>query len=312
VLFPNYPAADYRPNTGLVNGYLQYLGEREGDHQEELKEYSKQHLRHIAIRIGRGCLVAFNNNVQAAQRRFRRAKRDLAPAVASEQRDTKIGRTAVHLHLLADLLENRDSLEESTRIRREMHGKTVEDIQQLQSGITRIVSSSDYRGGTRGEMGHLRGTLAQRVALGLITRYAHPWLMAAPSLIHHDNGEIKRHNYDMLVVESMPSNPEPQAYKVQVKTDCAGLCCDRPERRRPQQQYNEDIIIVSACCDLQRGDDRDTALSNFRAADLLVKEYAGEASEEEVRELDAFSDSLILSITMGDERRMGSLPLEQV
>lgn len=262
------------------------------------------------MRIGRGCLVAVNNNARAAGRLFRRAMRDTEPAIKPSKRASHIGRAAIQLHLMASLLDQHNDLGASTRIRQEIHKETVGDIRQLHDLLTgknipRLRAEKlDARG--------IKGELAQKVALGLITRYAHPWLMATPSLLHHDNGKVKANNYDMLVVESMPDH-EAQAYKVQVKTACAGLCCDQTRKQRerplPQRNYNEDVVVISACCDLQRGDHRDVNLINFRAADLLVKEHEGLATTDEISELDGFSDSLILSITMGDERRMGTIPL---
>ncbi len=163
----------------------------------------------------------------------------------------------------------------------------------------------------RGYEGNLRGELSQLVTLGLLSRYAHPWVMALPSLIHHDNGKAHRNNYDVLLTETMPSQAQPQHYKLQVKTECVGLCCDRPEpKRRPQKEYSSDIILVSACCDLQRGDKRDTSLQNFYAAELLIKEYDETATPDEIIELDDYTNSLLLSVTMSDERRMGRLPME--
>jgi hypothetical protein len=204
------------------------------------------------------------------------------------------------------MLDQHDDLEMTTKIRQTMHTETIEDMKYLHGFLK--WSSTQPKHSAQAKLGEVRGELAQKVALGLITRYAHPWLMAAPSLLHHDNGTVKSFNYDMLVVEALPQHQD-QSYKVQVKTACAGLCCDRPERRIPQQSYNQDVVIVSACCDLQRGDERDTGLVDFRAADLLTKEYEGTATTEEIHELDAFSDSLILSITMGDERRLGALSI---
>lgn len=305
--FPNYPTTEYRPSTNLVKGYLTYLGENEPDHRQELDKHSRRHLRSIAVRIGRGCIAAVNNNAKAAQRIFRRARKDAEPAVVPARRATRIGRTAIQLHHIADMLDQHDNLEATEKIRQTMHTETVNDVKYLHRFL--VWSSALAHSPPPAKLGEVKGELAQKVALGLITRYAHPWIMATPSLLHHDNGTVRSFNYDMLVAESMPNNWETQSYKVQVKSACAGLCCDRPERRTPQKQYNEDIAIVSACCDLQRGDDRDVNLVNFRAADLLVKEHDGTATTDEIHELDAFSDSLILSITMGDERRMGLIPL---
>jgi hypothetical protein len=231
--------------------------------------------------------------------------RDSEPAIKPVRRASPIGRAAVHLHLIADLLDQHQDLHASTKLRQEMHAQAMEDVRHLHTRLKSTPKPSDADKQEQSRIGNIRGELAQKVALALITRYNHPYLMAAPSLLHHDNGTTKTSNYDMLVVESMPQQEKPNAYKVQVKTACAGLCCDRPERRIPQQNYNQDIIVVSACCDLQRGDDRNTDLVDFRAAHLLTREYEGTASDDEIHELDAFSDSLILSITMEDERRMG-------
>lgn len=307
--FPNYPNASYQPSTDLVNGYLTFLGENEPDHRGELDKYGRRHLRSVAVRIGRGCLIAVNNNAKAAQRLFRRAMRDSEPAIKPVRRSSHVGRAAVHLHLIADLLDQHQDLHSTTKLRQEMHAQAMEDVRHLHERLKSSAKPGEGDIREKSKLGNVRGELAQKVALALVTRYNHPYIMAAPSLLHHDNGTTKANNYDMLVVESMPGQEKANAYKVQVKTACAGLCCDRPERRIPQQQYNEDIIVVSACCDLQRGDDRKTDLVDFRAAHLLTREYEGTATTEEIHELDAFSDSLILSITMEDERRMGTLPL---
>ena len=103
----------------------------------------------------------------------------------------------------------------------------------------------------------------------------------------------------------MPGH-EVETYKLQVKCGCLGLCTHTGKPRITQSRYDKDITLVSACCDLQRGDDRSSELLDFRVADLLVRELDDDLSYEEVHELDSYTDSLILSVTMGDERRMGA------
>lgn len=293
----------------MVDQYVTFLGRSEADNRNEIEQFGTSHLRRIAMRIGRGCMIAASHNAKAAQKLFGRVVRELAPTIARPGRHSnRIGRAALQLHSIAMMLQERDNPSVFEQARRNIHSETVRGVKDAYTKLhqDRSAMKPTQRQGYEGE---LRGELSQTVALGLLTRYVHPWFMSLPSLIHHDNGKAHRNNYDILLIESMPRHPVTNAYKLQVKTACIGVCHDQPSMAHvPQQSYARDITLVSACCDLQRGDERDSSLQHFRAAELLIKEYDEAATLEEILELDSYTDSLLLSVTMGDERRMGQLP----
>lgn len=306
--YPNYPPAQYRkPTRNIVEGYVNFFGKYEADHRNDIDMFRPAHLRRIAMQIGRGCLVAADHNSKAAARIFARARRNLEPAVANPS--LRIGREAAQLDTIANMLQNRNNSEQVTAARESLHEQAVRDIRTIRRNQAVL---DDGVSPFRGPVAEMRGMLAQKVTLGLFTRYAHPYLMAVPALIHQDNGPQKRSNFDVLLVESMPGTEEISTYKLQIKCECLGLCTERKTQpwHRTQDDYDSDITLVSACCDLQRGDNRSRDLRDFRVADLLVKEFDGDITPDEVGELDGFTNSLILSVTMGDQRRMGTIGRE--
>ncbi len=71
---------------------------------------------------------------------------------------------------------------------------------------------------------------------------------------------------------------------------------------RRRQDYDENITLVSGCCDAQMTQPTDA--DNTSTMALLRLEYTNQATQEEVRRLDTLSNGLLMAIT-GDPHRKG-------
>lgn len=212
-----------------------------------------------------------------------------------------------------------------------LHKQTIRSIQEtLQAMPAR--NSHEFSDSERIAVGHL----TQLAALALLTRIKHPRLLAMPALPHQDrriNTTGKgTHNFDIGLFElpARYSDSEAsgaQVHKVQVKTACIGACSTeilskkpdvilrqtrRLQARRTRQQdatktilasYASDICLVSGCCDLGMGGDAWHA--NSPLAVKLVDEYQDKLNSREVRELDALTNKLLLTITDDTPRTKG-------
>jgi hypothetical protein len=305
--FPRYSTKSYRqPGTSVVDGYIDFYSKFETDNRTAIDALPVTNPRRISMRIGRGCLIAANGNGQAADKIFRRAQRDLQPVIDSPRRYTGVGHCALELDSTAHMLEVRGNAAAVAGTREMLHARTIDTIR----GLRAYLGPENDQRLSRPAMTHANGELVHRVALGLFTRYgAHPWELALPSLVHHDQGRVPKYNFDMLLVETGPDQPTTDTHKIQIKNRCIELCADPMSDPIDRGAYASDISFISGCCDLEmRGPARDP--QRFRVPDLLIKEADGEATTKEIRTLDILTDTVMLGLTMGDERRIGTAPLE--
>lgn len=186
------------------------------------------------------------------------------------------------------------------------------------------------------------GDVAHYTALGLLTRLRHPRLLALSALPHQDHRVtgFTSDNFDLTVIEvrdkeSLCNDDEAislgqvssaaTVHKVQVKRQCLGYCpheisvADPSEfldvlhaartisvHKQEKQQttkkaYATDISMISGCCDLDIHIARGRMTAPYTK--LLIAEAEGRANSQQVAELDALSNSLLLTITADPARR---------
>ena len=156
------------------------------------------------------------------------------------------------------------------------------------------------------------GYRTELATIALLERQMHPWVLSTSALPHHDKGAQKRgrknRNFDVLTTESMPVH-ETTYFRLQCKGDCLGVCQEfyktmlfeayeaRSRARNNIRGADDNIKEISGCCDLDLWNTEKIQTAKDPIA-LLVKESRGEASAEEVAELDALSSSLTLTASL--------------
>lgn len=213
-----------------------------------------------------------------------------------------------------------------------MHSVAIDTMSRAEHQYRRAVNVDKGEASSR-----FLGQMAHYTILSLLTRLGHPRLLAMSALPHHDYGNLRSRNFDVLLAESSPwdstgtshqpddTTPVFRVHKIQVKHGCLSYCeesrqladcadekyghtaideaASRMKRQRlARQDYDEDITLISGCCDAQATQPTDA--NNTSTMALLRLEYANQATQEEVRQLDTLSNGLLMAIT-GDPRRKG-------
>jgi hypothetical protein len=327
--YAKYPDTVYAdPATPLVDAYVGYIRAYEQhimppdqERQRQIKELPVGDTRRSAFLIGRACLLGKKGN-EVEKRLSQRAHTELTPSskvignrvLAAQQRN------------IARLVEGRDNEVRIAQVRANLHDAAMQTLQ-----TTSAKAMNRREGNSRQDV----GARTEARVLGSLTRLKHPWLLATSALEHHDRHQInhdsgkenKQRNFDILAVESRPSdhdNPGPFVYKAQVKSHCFGLCpipADNSlaERRAmldtriaarrqfayERTLYNPDISLISACCDFKPYED--STINGIDA--LLLTEYSNKASAADIAALDIVSNNVLLAIT-GDPSRRGTCDIE--
>lgn len=180
-----------------------------------------------------------------------------------------------------NLLQQRNNPNALAREQRAMHatvmGKLTKDLQLYASGGDSVPI----------------GTITERTALGLLSRYAHPWMLVVPALPHLDQGDMMhQQNFDICMAVNEAG--EQRGYMLQVKTDCCGRC-GLNGKKADTEGYTSNIQFVSGCCDLGLKDEDSKFCTDVPG--LLVKEFHGSATTEQVNYLDVLTDNLLFNIT---------------
>lgn len=136
------------------------------------------------------------------------------------------------------------------------------------------------------------GRMTELAALGLLTRYAHPWVLVAPSLPHHDSeATLTSRHYDIALAVGNKDNEE--LYTFQVKKGCSGRCGNHATYDYAKK-YQPHIQIVSGCCDLGIHTTWQGTVDD-RTVRLLVAEFDETASADDIHYLDSLTDNLIFN-----------------
>lgn len=141
-----------------------------------------------------------------------------------------------------------------------------------------------------------RATMSEYVTLGLLTRYAHPNMLAYPALQHHECDTDTPGHYDIGVIVNNPGNVI-ESNHIQVKLACFGICRGEAPSSKLQEfqaHYRPSVQLLSACCHLQafsRG------LNKDRLAHQLIAERLGTLDKTAIKQLDNTTDSFVLAMT---------------
>lgn len=141
-----------------------------------------------------------------------------------------------------------------------------------------------------------RGRLAEFTALGLLTRYAHPWILAAPALPHHesDGNRLAKH-FDIAV--SFGSSNGDESHALQIKSLCRQTRSRHyREFENKTKQYDHSIQIISGCCDLKLPVHPRLG-THAGTAQLLIDEFNDKVDDRTVAHLDKLTNDLIFNIS---------------
>ncbi|CAN5406292.1 hypothetical protein BH10PAT3_BH10PAT3_7200 [soil metagenome] len=138
-----------------------------------------------------------------------------------------------------------------------------------------------------------RGAITELTALGILTRYAHPWIIALPALPHHEADINTPDHFDIGI--ALQEGGRPEKYLLQVKTSCTGRCGCTP-RVRVDGKYASSIQLVSGCCDLGFKNSGYNP-ADFSVSRTLVAEFDELATNNDIKQLDVLSDNLLFNVT---------------
>lgn len=154
-----------------------------------------------------------------------------------------------------------------------------------------------------------RGKLAEYVFAGLLTRYAHPDMLAYLALPHHEENNDVAGHFDVGVIIRNPGG-DWDTYHLQSKAMCFGLCglgndTSTQKLEEYKSRYHPEVQLVSSCCHLG-ADDSGTKLQN--TARLLVREREGALAYDDIKLLDNVTDNLVFNMSF-DLLPRGTAPL---
>ncbi len=195
------------------------------------------------------------------------------------------------LHASIKFLNNHNEL---IRLQRKQHGIVVEELRTWDKNIA---NAGDYA--------RASGRMTELVALGLLNRYGHPWILAAPALPHHEGDATKvAKHFDIAL--AIGNQGDDEAYALQIKKACSGRCGETAYHHDQTHVYMPAIQIVSGCCDL--GIKTNEGMINSTVVDLLVAEYDERAAAADIKWLDELTDNLLFNIS-ADLLPRGTVPM---
>lgn len=257
--YPNLDSLERTPH--IVDGMISDIAYREQECVVRNAYRSSEYVR----QIGQQCLAVSDGNAVLT---------DIVPPVNLSPDEQLYER--VHM-----LMQSKEQPYKLARYQRKLHESTIGAL----NAWRREAKSP-----------HKWGRVVELTALASLTRYAHPAMLAYPSLSHHEQDTDLGSHYDIGVVFRNPDQTVSSHY-VQVKAACFDQCAN-PHSKAPvietQDRYRPIIQLLSGCCDL---DMNGRAGMGSNTAALLVKERRGAATYDEIKQLDVISDRLILNLT---------------
>jgi hypothetical protein len=298
--YDGYP----QPKVNLLESYACMVGRQEHSQRDELSMHPPGSVRHNSLLLGRACMSVLHNNVRAADKIFEHVmgatgKYAEAPGTIDEHRQQR-------LHRIATMLADRNEPDIIHEQRIMLHDEVVRDA---------AIKCEEYEEAwlqdNTGMANNILGRVPENLVVGLLDRYVHPWMTALPSLAQQDSNafgdpRLRRHNYDVSLIETGPAQPTNKAHRLQVKVGCMGLCdepMDNENSSRTRRNYARGITLVSGHCDLgmRKIDDE---LWTSPLTELLVAENEGTATPEAIGALDLATNKLLLDISRGNPARM--------
>ena len=305
--YPAYPGRHY-PNRGpdLVRTYIEHIGINEPNNRETIDRLHHNSPLYGSLLVGRACIILLDNNPKAANRMLGRAQtamEDLGASTKPSQNNV-----AAHLYNIATMLVNRDDPDALRTFQIATHNQAAAGL-QFQDNIRTPNGRIDAAGAN-----------AQNRVLALSNRYAHPWLLTAPALLHWDKGPQRQSNHDAVMIEAGPNTEQaPLAHKLQIKNECLGFCHPNDTVKHEEaealiaelrNEYAQDIVFISNHCDLQlpavrRG-------KRHKIHRLINQEVEADVMYPELRTLDIVTDGLILAATQAQSYRRGDLEVKNM
>jgi hypothetical protein len=308
--FPKFPRHYKQSAPRPIEGYISFVAQNNSGHDVQPGELHAKRLQDTHVFLGHACVELSRGNVLTANNMLKDVQVKVE-AIARDpgKRGTKLGRHAAQTLLTTKMLSNFENSGVTEPLRRQMHTGTVGNVRKIKYLLT-----NEHVELSSGARDVLNGELVEQTALGILTRYAHPRVMAMPALIFQDEGTSRRKNYDMVFVETFEDQMDPRQslmQKVQVKSRCFDFCDQGVDPRDYRHEYEGDIILFSGCCDLgMRGSVDNPA--RYEIPDMLIREVAGKATPDDIAALDKITNTALFNLTIEDERRLGKLPINHL
>jgi hypothetical protein len=294
-----------QPKINLLETYACLVGRQEHSQRDELSMHPPGSVRHNSLLLGRACMSVLHHNGRAADKIFEHVK-DTTGKYADAS-CTVTQRRQQRLHRIAAMLAGRNNPDIVHEQRIMLHDDVVREA---------AIRSEEYEEAWlrdhAGKANDILGRIPENLVVGLLDRYIHPWMTALPSLEQQDsNGagdlRLRRHNYDVGLIETGPAQTTNNGHRLQVKVGCMGLCDEPMDNEKgdwTRRHYARGITLVSGHCDLgmRKIDDE---LWTSPLTELLVAENEGTATPEAIRTLDLATDKLLFDISLANPARMG-------
>lgn len=296
MLFPNYESY---PSNQVANGHVLTLAGQVA----EIEEYRHESLitdpwRAASQFVAQTCMILDGGGHKEQVKKSNAISKNAIKTAASSRQPLTLQDRLLEFY--PRLIDARNQPRELKRVQEALHERAIEVLAPFVNDESESVITTN---------GSVIGGITENIALGLFTRYAHPWMVALPALPKHDQGTVRTSNYDLLVSVSTPSENthSQETFLVQVKTGCCGFCGndDGGYGNKILNNLDNNLVLVSGCCDLgmTRLVTAGGAYSYVGSvARMLVKEARDVADKDEIKKLDEFSDSLLFNLGLAERR----------
>jgi hypothetical protein len=293
------------PAVDVVGAYIDFVARHEQD--QYMQRDSSQRIMLAAQHLGRGChALVMRHNKHVAQSQFRSAQRILG--LLSHPSSTGADRDAASiLSHTATILKQHG---QPGSVAQTLTSLQTENARQIRGNLER--SHPSPQGRNLFWRGQFLPRVVEESALGALLRIRDPRYLGLQALPHHehDTPQGQRSHFDATF--SMATGAVACTQKLQVKSACLGFCrypdAKAVERRDDYRgQYDNDIMLISGCCDLGIRKEWE-GTHNVRTARLLMKEVDGEAGSRDRAALDTISSGMLDAIISCPTERRGLLP----
>ncbi len=297
-----YPGIDMltRPETGLVATYIQYIGEHEPDNQFSLRYMPTTDPHHASLAIGRACTELVHGDDQNADRLLRGAYAELGKPLGTNGVPPQVREMAIHLRNTVGLILARDDPDAPLRYQEATYRAAMTGLRQGLQAIRATHQTSKY-GETNLIIREQTGSTTRDRMVALLTRKPQAGIVSMLSLPHHDEGQMRQANYDIMVIETGGnSRHESYVHKIQAKHCCLGFCGDeigKAAAARARNEYDDDIILASGHCDTRTSDNRKLENGVYGTDYLLQTERSGMLPDDEQKVLDSLALRLLIDLT---------------
>ncbi len=316
--YPDVKAYE-QPSLGLAEAYIYFIGHNSEQFITPPESIPRrQFTERASAFIGRGCMALAHppHRKHQALENFRAAEESLVNHVNTTTDPSKAEKVQRQLEAI-NMLKRRREPAEVRRSRRIQHGSVIHELAIVKKALEDrpLLKSS--------EAGKLRSRANELTVLGLVGRLQHPWIAAWDALDYHEHHQgIPQNNFDVLLITSLPGDHEAGSKKIQVKSECIGLCKTSSaageqvvaSRREVFAHYDSSVKLVSGCCDFYaplETVNKHASRRSMPVAELLLREFNDDCSSRDQLVLDQVGNDLLLNIT-SDDRRRGEFVVPQL